>query len=442
MLPKTRYAKGPEGHIAYQVFGEGPRDIVFVPDHPTNVEIMWEEPSLARFLTRLAAMGRVICFDMRGTGLSDPVPLGALPTLEKWMDDIRTVVDAVGCDRVSLLGHGSGGRMAILFAATYPDRTAALALLDTYARFLRAPDYACGMPAQVVPTHVERLIERWGSGGMIDQAAPGLAGNSAFREWRGRYERHAMSPGEIVTAYPAMVIEPDVRHVLQAVRVPTLVLQRCSDYVRTGHGRYLAEHIPQARYVELPDRDYLFHTGDTEAILSALQEFLTGERELLDDERVLATILFVDIVSSTERASELGDRAWRDLLERHHALVGRELSRFRGRQVDAAGDGIFATFDGPARGVRCALSIRDAVRQIGLEVRAGLHTGECERIGDKVAGIAVHIGARVSAHAAPGEVLVSSTVKDLVAGSGLRFAERGSRTLKGVAGDWQLFAAE
>jgi pimeloyl-ACP methyl ester carboxylesterase len=421
MQPKTRYVKGPEGHIAYQVFGEGPRDIVFVPDHPTNVEIMWEEPSLARFLMRLAAMGRVVCFDMRGTGLSDPVPLGALPTLERWMDDIRTVVDAVGCGRVSLLGHGSGGRMALLFAATYPDRSDALVLLDSYARFIQAADYDCGLPAAMIGRHVEWLIEHWGSGAMVDRAAPSAAGNNALREWRGRYERHAMSPGQIVATYQAMVIEPDVRLVLPTVRVRTLVLQRANDYVRTAHGRYLAQHIPHAHYVELADRDYLFHTGDTEAVLSALQEFLTGERELHDDERVLATILFVDIVGSTERASALGDRAWRDLLAHHHAVVGRELTRFRGRQVDAAGDGILATFDGPARGVRCALAIRDAVQQIGLQVRAGVHTGECERIGDKVAGIAVHIGARVSSQAGPGEVLVSSTVKDL---------------------EWQLYAAE
>jgi class 3 adenylate cyclase len=442
MLPKTRYVKGPEGHIAYQVFGEGPRDIILLPDHPTNVEIMWEEPSLSRFLTRLSAMGRVVCFDMRGTGLSDPVPLGALPTLEKWMDDVRTVADAAGCGRVTLLGHGSGGRIAILFAAMHPDRTESLALLDTYARFVRARDYACGMPPDVVPRHLKWMIDRWGSGDMSERAAPSLAGTSAFREWRGRYERHAMSPGQILAAYPAMVLDPDVRQVLGTVRVPTLVIQRNSDYVRPGHGRYLAAHIPQAKYLELPDRDYVFHTGDTEAILSTLQEFLTGERELHDDERVLATILFVDIVGSTELASELGDRAWRDLLERHQAVVARELSRFRGVHVDSAGDGMLATFDGPARGVRCALAIRDAARQIGVEVRAGLHSGECERIGDKVAGIAVHIGARVSALAAPAEVLVSSTVKDLVAGSGLRFAERGSHVLKGVTGEWQLFAAE
>ena len=442
MQPKTQYVRGAEGHIAYQVFGEGAVDIVLVPDHPTNVEIMWEEPSFARFLTRLAAIGRVICFDMRGAGLSDPVPLGALPSLEKWMDDIRTVVDAAGAQRVALLGHGSGGRMAILFAATYPDRTAALVLLDTYARFLRAPDYECGMPSEVVPRHVKQIIDRWGTGDMIDEAAPSMAGNNALREWRGRYERFAMSPGQLAAAYQAMVVEPDVRHILPAVRVPTLVLQSSNGYVRTGHGRYLAQHIPQAKYIELPDRDYLYHTGDTETLLATLQEFLTGSRELQDDERVLATILFVDIVSSTERAVDLGDRAWRDLLERHHALVGRELARFRGHQVDAAGDGILATFDGPARGVRCALAIRDAVRQQGLEVRAGLHTGECERIGDKVAGIAVHIGARVSTLAAPGEVLVSSTVKDLVAGSGLRFTERGSHALKGVSGEWLLFAAE
>ncbi len=442
VVSKTQYVRGPEGHVAYQVLGEGPTTIVFLPDHPTNLEIMWEEPSVHRFLTRLASIGRLICFDKRGVGVSDPVPLGALPTLEEWTDDILTVIDAVGCERVALFGHGDGGKMSMVFAATYPDRTTALVLADAYARFVRAPDYEHGLPAESLDQHYAWMCATWGTGAHADRAAPSLADDAAYREWLGRYQRLSMSPGEFAAMYPATVFETDVRSILSSIRVPTLVLHRArNSYIRVGHGRYLAEQIRGARYVELDGEDYFFNAGDSEAMLRAVREFLTGEAELAEEERVLATVLFTDIVGSTERAQALGDSAWRDVLERHHAIVRRELARCRGREVNTTGDGFLAAFDGPARAVRCALAIRDAVRGLDLEIRAGLHTGECERIGGTVGGIAVHIGARVVAAAGPGEVLVSRTVTDLVAGSGLHFTPIGTRVLKGIPGEWELFAA-
>lgn len=312
MQPRTRYAKSPGGHVAYQVFGEGPRDIVFAADHPSNLEIMWEEPSLARFLTRLSSMGRVICFDMRGVGISDPVPLGALPTLEEWMDDIRTVVDTVGAGRVVLYGHGTGVKMGILFAATYPERTSELILQDGTARFLRAPDYPFGFPPELIPKNLEEMAARWGTGELAHGSAPSMAGKPAYLQWKARYERLSLSPGAVLAMYQCTVVEPDLRPVLPTVRTPTLVIQRNGLFIRPEHGRYLADHIPQARHVELPGADYEFYAGDTDAILAEVKEFLTGERALPDDDRVLATVLFTDVVGSTERASALGDRAWRD----------------------------------------------------------------------------------------------------------------------------------
>ena len=439
---KTRYARNKEGqYVAYQVFGEGALDIVFIPDWVTNLEVMWDEPTLARFLTRLAAIGRVICFDKRGTGVSDPVPLGAIPTYEEWMDDVGCVMDAVGSPRAALLSHGDGAPMAILFAATHPDRTSALVLADAYARRSRAEDYYCGVPPKAAGTIIELVLGNWGTGNDTVHGAPDMADNLSFREWRGRYERLAMSPGVFGAVYPN-TYRMDVRPALETLRIPTLVLHRAENrYIRVDNGRYLAQHIDGATFIELPGADHFFHCGDTDAFLGAVQEFLTGAKELPDDDRVLATVLFTDIVGATEQAERLGDRAWRDLLERHHSRVRQELERFRGREIDAAGDGFFATFHGPARGVRCALAIRDAVRSLGIEIRAGLHTGECELMGDKVAGIAVHIGARVMGIGNAGEVLVSRTVKDLVVGSGLDFTDHGVHTLKGVAGDWELFSA-
>jgi class 3 adenylate cyclase len=442
MRPRTLYARNKEGQfVAYQVYGNGPPDIVFIPDWVTNLEIMREEPTLARFLDRLASFGRLICFDKRGTGVSDPVPLGAIPTWEEWMDDVVTVMDAVRSERAAVLGHGDGGQMALLFAATHPNRTLALVLADAYARRSRAPNYPCGVPPRVAEQMLEVVLTTWGTGEISVHGAPSLAGSPSFVDWRGRYERLSMSPGQFRALYP-LTYELDFRPVLQTIRVPALVLHRAGNpYVHPDNGRYLAEHIEGAEFLEVPGEDHLFHAGDTGALLGPVQEFLTGTKESSVEDRVLATVLFTDIQGATEHAGRLGDRAWGDLLERHHAMVRRELARFRGREVDTAGDGFFATFDGPARGVRCALAIRDAVRSLELEIRAGLHTGECELIGDKVGGIALHIGARVMQTAEAGEVLVSRTVKDLVAGSGLEFTGRGVHELKGVAGDWELFAA-
>ena len=442
MQNKICYAKNKDGQsVAYQVSGKGPLDIVFVPDWVTNLEVMREEPTMAQFLDRLASFGRLILFDKRGSGLSDPIRSGAIPTPEEWMDDVRTVLDDIGSERAAVLGHGDGGSMAIMFAATHPNRTSSLVLIDAWARRSRAPDYPCGIPSETVPKYIKIVLESWGTGQASVMAAPGLAYNRSFIKLRGRLERLAMSPGQFAVMYPN-TYEIDLRPVLETIRVPTLVLHRRDNpYVRVGNGRYLAEHIDGAQFIELAGNDHFFHAGDSSALLNAVQEFLIGTKEVPDYDRILATVLFTDIVESTRHAERLGDKEWRKLLDRHHALVRQELERFRGREIDTAGDGFFATFDGPARGVRCALAIRDVVRPLGVDLRAGLHTGECELMGDKVGGIAVHIGARVMACSEPGKVLVSRTVKDLVAGSGLEFTGQKVRQLKGVAGEWELYFA-
>jgi class 3 adenylate cyclase len=443
MKSDIKFATTRDGQsVAYQTCGDGPLDLVFVPDWVGNLEVMWEDPSLAAFLERMARFSRVICFDKRGTGLSDPVPLGAIPTWEEWMYDVGTVMDAADSSQAAIFGHGDGARLALLFAATHPDRTTALILADAYARRLRAADYPCGVPEEVAPKLIEAILSTWGTGEAARVGAPSLAGNESFVEWRGRFERLAMSPGQFKPVYP-LTYSFDSRWVLPSLRVPTLVLHRAGNrYVVAGNGRYLAEHINGARYVEIPGDDHFFHAGDIEAMLGPVQEFLTGRRVMPEAERVLATVLFTDIVGATAAAQRLGDSAWRKLLERHHALVRRELAQFGGREIDTAGDGFLASFEGPARGVRCAMAIRDGLRPLGLEIRAGLHTGECEWSGGKLAGIAVHIGARVVGLADAGEVLVSRTVKDLVAGSGLGFVDRGVHELKGVSDSWQLFRAE
>jgi class 3 adenylate cyclase len=442
MKPKIHYARTKDGQaVAYQVTGSGDIDIVFTPDWVTNLEVQREEPTVARFLDRLASFGRLIFLDKRGSGLSDPVPVGAIPTHEEWMDDIRTVLDDIGSRSAALLGHGEGAPMALLFAATHPRRTKFLVLADTCARRRRAPDYPYGMPADTATLYIDAIIGAWGSGQAAIYGAPAESEIPSFIERRGRLERLAMSPGEFAAIYPS-TYDLDVRPVLDTIRVPTLVLHRKDNpYIRIGNGRYLAEHIQGARFVELPGQVHFYNCGDSDALLGEVQKFLTGTTEIPDHDRILATVLFTDIVAATEHAERLGDKAWKDLLDRHHSLVRQELARFRGKEIDTAGDGFFATFDGPARGVRCALAIRDAVRLLGIEIRAGLHTGECELMGEKVGGIAVHIGARVMGCSRAGEVLVSRTVKDLVAGSGLEFAEAGKHKLKGVAGDWALFFA-
>jgi pimeloyl-ACP methyl ester carboxylesterase len=438
--PDTRYARSGEVNIAYQVVGEGPLDLVFVSGWVSNLDLMWQEPSYARFLRRLASFSRLILFDKRGTGLSDRVPEADLPTLEARMDDVRAVLDAAGSERAALLGHSEGGPMCLLFAATYPERTVALVLIGTYARRLVGDGYPFGAEPEAYDSFLREIADGWGGAVGLEARAPSLVDDTRFRTWWSDYLRMSASPGAAL-ALTRMNGEIDVRPALETIGVPTLVVHRTGDRSLPVEGaRYLAERIRGARLVELPGIDHLPFVGDQDAILDEIEEFLTGVRRGADVDRVLATVLFTDIVGSTEWAVRLGDREWRDLLDSHHLLVRRALESWRGLEVDTAGDGFLATFDGPARAIRCACAIRDAVRGLGLEIRAGLHTGECEVHGETVAGIAVHIGARVAALAGHGEVLVSSTVRDLVAGSGIEFDERGEHELKGVPGRWRLYS--
>lgn len=440
MEPKTEYARSGDVHIAYQVVGRGPLDLVYVPGWVSHVELAWEEPTMARFLHRLASFSRLIVFDKRGTGLSDRVPDDKLPTLEDRMDDLRAVMDAVGSERAAVFGVSEGGNLCTLFAATYPERTTALVMYGTFAKRIWSPDYPWAPTPEKRQQDYEFVEREWGNLMDIAHYAPSKIGDDAFSRRTAAYMRRSASPGAAV-ALLRMNTQIDIRHVLPTIRVPTLVVHRTGDRdVNVEEGRWLAARIPGTRFVELPGDDHLPWVGDQDAILDEIQEFLTGVRQSPEFDRALATILFTDIVGSTELAARLGDRAWQDLLEHHHLLVRRELTRFRGREMDTAGDGFFATFDGPARAIRCACSIRASVSQTGIKIRAGLHTGEVELAKEKVGGIAVHIGARVAATAQPSEVLVSSTVKDLVAGSGIRFTERGTHVLKGIPGEWQLFA--
>jgi pimeloyl-ACP methyl ester carboxylesterase len=438
--PETRYAKSGDVHIAYQVTGNGPLDLVMVPGFVSHVELPWGNPRPTQFLIRLASFCRLIRFDKRGTGLSDRV--GTIPTLEERMDDVRAVMDAVGSDRAALLGMSEGGPMCALFAASYPERTSALIMYGAMARMAWAPDHPWGRTREELEARLKAVEQAWGTGASVDLYAPSLAGDEHYRTWQATWERAGASPGAAL-ALLRMNMEIDARHVLPSIRVPTLVIHRTDDRaVKVEQGRCIAERIPGAKYVELTGSDHAPWAGDADAFLGEVEEFLTGVRHGPEPDRVLATVLFTDIVGATERAAELGDRRWRELITQHHALVRQQLDRHRGREIDTAGDGFLATFDGPARAIRCASAIGDAVRPLGIRIRAGLHTGECEVIGDKVGGIAVHIGARVVALAAPEEILVSSTVKDLVAGSGLRFQDRGVHSLRGVPGEWRLFVVE
>lgn len=439
MIPMTKYARSGDVHLAYQVVGEGSQDLVLVPGWVSHLEYAWEEPSFAHFLRRLASFSRLILLDRRGTGLSDRVH--ELPTLEQRMDDVRAVMDAAGSERAALFGISEGGPMSLMFAATYPSRTSALVLYGTFARMLRASDYPLGMPVEALGKFLEHVEESWGTGSVsADHFAPSLAHDETFRRSWARFERLAVSPAGI-KALLSMLQETDARHVLPVIRVPTLIVHRQGDRVARIEGaRYLAERIQGAKHVELPGPDHFPWVGNTNAILDEVEEFLTGTRRGPEPDRVLATVMFTDIVGATERAVGLGDRRWRDLLDSHHAVIREQLVRFRGREVDTAGDGFFAAFDGPARGIRCAGAVVQEVRRLGLEIRAGLHTGECEMLGDKLIGIAVHTGARVASLAGAGEVLVSGTVKDLVAGSGITFADRGVQILKGLPGAWRVYA--
>jgi len=434
-------AKSGDFHIAYQVVGDGPLDLVWVQGWVSNVEAMWDVRPMSRFIERLASFSRVILFDKRGTGLSDPVPESGLPSLEVRMDDLRAVLDSVGSERTALLGHSEGGNMCVLFAATYPERTAALITFSVYAKRVWSAEYPWAPTPSERETWLRDVERTWGRPETIVDLAPSLAHNPTLLEQAARYWRLSASP-QAAVALGKMNTQIDVRAVLPTIRVPTLVMHRTGDRdIDVEEGRYIASRIPGARYVELPGTDHFMWTEDADRVLDEIEEFLTGARPAHETDRVLATVLFSDIVGSTERAARLGDRRWRTVLDDFYEEVRRELARFRGREVDTAGDGFLATFDGPARAIRCAVAMRDGIRALGLEVRSGLHTGEVELAGDDVRGIAVHIGARVAALAGPAEVLVTRTVKDLVAGAGIEFEDRGAHLLKGVPEEWQIFAA-
>jgi class 3 adenylate cyclase len=448
MQPATRYAKSGDVNVAYQVVGEGPLDLVYVPGWVSHLDLNWEEPGPGRFLERLASFSRLILFDKRGTGLSDRVSPNELPTLEQRMDDVRAVMDAAGSEQASLFGASEGGPMCALFAATYPERVRSLVMYGSYARGFPDGDYPWATTRwATTPEDLEAMLdvveETWGEPNeLLGFWGPSIAEHERYKRWWSRYLRMSASPAAAVTL-SRMNHQVDIRHVLPAIQAPTLLVHRARDSLVLAEGsRYMAERIPDARFVELPGEDHLWFFGDQDALLDEVEQFLTGTRPVREPDRVLATVMFTDIVGSTERAAELGDQRWRELLASHEALVRMQLERFRGREVQMLGDGVLATFDGPARGIRCARTICDEVRSLGIEVRAGLHTGECEMRNGDIAGIAVHTGARVSAKASPGEVLVSSTVRDLVAGSGIEFQDRGVHRLKGVPGEWRLFSVE
>jgi class 3 adenylate cyclase len=439
MDPTTHYAKSDDGtSIAYQVHGDKPLDLVFVPGFVSHLEVAMEEPSVARFVRRMSAFSRFAFFDKRGQGLSDRP--GRPPTLEESMDDVKAVMDAAGFERAAIFGISEGGPMSMLFAATYPERVSSLILYGTYARMVKSEDFPDGVPDYALDRWAEMVKKEWGGPVGFRFWAPSAVGDAEMEDGWARLLRQGTSPAgaiDLINLYR----EIDVRSALPTIGVPTLVLHRVGDQVvRAPQGRYLAESIPGARYVELEGEDHLAFAGDQDALLDEVEEFLVGSRSGGEAERALATILFTDIVGSTETAARLGDRRWRDLLESHDATVRRELAAHRGREVKTMGDGFLAVFDGPARAIRCAVAIRESLRQIGIGVRAGIHTGEVELMGEDVGGMAVNIGARVGALGGEGEVLVSSTVKELVVGSGIEFEDRGTHTLKGAPDEWRLFA--
>jgi class 3 adenylate cyclase len=436
-----RYAQTRDGvSLAYRIDGDGPLDLVWVPGFVSHLELVWEQPDWQRFFGSISEFARVITFDRRGQGLSDRP--GRPPTLEEGMEDIGAVMDAAGSERAALFAISEGGPMSILFAASFPERVRALLLWGTFARIVKTDGYDAGVEPEGFKRLQEMAKRHWGGPVAARAWVPSRAGDPDFVAWWARFLRAASSPGgaiELLSLYE----EIDVRDVLPSVTVPTLVMNRTDDRLTPPRmGRYLAEHIPGARFAEIEGEDHVPFSQHQDAVLGEIEEFLTGARHHREPERVLATVMFTDIVASTERAAELGDRRWRELVERHDALVRREIERYRGRPIKTLGDGFLATFDGPARGIRAARSIADQVRSLGIEVRAGLHTGELEAMNGDVGGMAVNIGARVSALAEAGEVLVSGTVRDLVVGSGIEFADRGTHPLKGVPGEWRLYAVD
>lgn len=436
MPPKTRYVTNGDVSIAYQVSGDGPIDLVMVPGFISHLELDWTNPWIDAYLGALMSFARIIRFDKRGTGMSDPVP--GVPTLEERMEDVRAVMDAAGSETAAILGLSEGGPMAALFAATYPERTSALILYGSFACGGAEPEEG-GITKENYPAILE-ILDDWGEGRITELFAPSVVSDESTRRLIGTYERMAASPG-MAKALILAANEIDVRDVLPSIRVPTLVLHRRDELVSpVAAARYMARAIPGARLVELPGSDHAPWVGDREALVNEIEEFLTGARHVHEADRILATVVFTDIVASTEQAATLGDARWREVLESHDAISRAEVERFRGRVVKSLGDGMLATFEGPARAIRCAEAIRDRVAdELDIQVRAGVHTGECEAMRDDLGGMAVHIGSRVASQARPGEVLVSSTVKDLVVGSGLQFQEAGEHELKGVPGAWRLF---
>ena len=443
-LPPTRYAKNGEAHLAYQVLGQGPLDMVLIESWVHHVEAFWQIPELARQRRRLAAIGRLIIFDRRGTGLSDPVPLDRLPDLETQVADICAVMDAAGSEQAAILGFAEGGPPALFLAASCPQRCRALVLLNTAARMSAASEYPWGAPEEALLEIVRRQAQSWAAGDAehLARVAPSRVNDARLTEQFARLGRGAVSPGAVAHYFRQSVLT-DVRELLPLIQAPTLVLQRAHDQiVRPELGQYLAAHIPHAKYVEIEGTDHIWFTENADQVVGEIEEFLTGARASADPDRKLATVLFTDIVGSTAHAAELGDTGWRALLDAHDAILREQLARFGGREIDSAGDGFLATFDGPGRAIRCASAIHDALAPVGLAVRAGVHTGEVEVRGEQIGGLAVHIGARVAATGGGGDIVVSSTVKDLLAGSGLAFVDRGEQELKGVPGTWRLFAAE
>jgi class 3 adenylate cyclase/pimeloyl-ACP methyl ester carboxylesterase len=442
MLPEIRYATRGDIHIAYQVTGFGPMDLVLVSVWFSHLEARWEVPGFAHMLDRLGSFSRVVSFDKYGIGLSDPAPPGAPPPLEDWMDDVRAVMDAVGIEQAALMGAADGGMMAALFAATYPERVSSLVLANTSARLSEASDYSFGIPEVAQDALIAMTEQGWGGPELMLATNPSLAGDPDGQQAWARFLRLAASPataGDVLRT----LFQIDVRAALPSIQAPTLVLHRRDNpYVTVEGARYLADHIHGARFVVLPGADYGLGLGDVDGLIDEVEEFLTGARGGANPDRMLATILFTDIVGSTERAAALGDSRWKELLQTHHAVSGRQLSRYQGQLVNTTGDGLVATFDGPARAIRAALAIRDALRGLGVDIRAGLHTGEVERLGTDIGGLGVHIAARVMALAPPGVVMVSRTVKDLAAGSGFSFTDAGTHVLKGVPDSWQVFSVD